>query len=107
MNRSAVTNTAGRTADYVELRNTNIASFDLAGYRLSTDPQNASQWTFPAGSSIPGLGHLVVWFDAGLPPTTLAGDCPSTAALAAAFRVEVARRQRRSDGTVSECGHVI
>lgn len=28
-------------------------------------------------------------------------DCPETAVLAAAFRVEVARRQRRSDGTVS------
>ncbi len=28
-------------------------------------------------------------------------DCPSSADLAAAFRVEVARRQRRSDGTVS------
>lgn len=28
-------------------------------------------------------------------------DCPSTAQLAAAFRIEVVRRQRRSDGTVS------
>ena len=78
VNRSAVTNTAGRTADYVELRNTNIASFDLSGYRLSTDPENASQWTFPAGSSIPGLGYLVVWFDSDLPPTTLAGAYQNT-----------------------------
>ena len=31
-------------------------------------------------------------------------DCPSTATLCAAFRVEVARRQRRSDGTVSLAG---
>ncbi|MFZ4535937.1 DDE-type integrase/transposase/recombinase [Propionivibrio sp.] len=31
-------------------------------------------------------------------------ECPSTAVLAAAFRVEVARRQRRSDGTVSLAG---
>ena len=31
-------------------------------------------------------------------------DCPSTATLGAAFRVEVARRQRRSDGTVSLAG---
>lgn len=31
-------------------------------------------------------------------------DCPSSADLAAAFRVEVARRQRRSDGTVSLAG---
>ena len=31
-------------------------------------------------------------------------DCPSSAVLAAAFRVEVARRQRRSDGTLSLAG---
>jgi len=78
VNQSAVTNTAGRTADYIELRNTNITNFDLTGYRLSTDPENASQWTFPAGSTIPGLGYLVVWFDSDLPPTTLAGAHQNT-----------------------------
>ena len=31
-------------------------------------------------------------------------DCPESAALVAAFRIEVARRQRRSDGTVSLAG---
>ena len=31
-------------------------------------------------------------------------DCPQSAALVAAFRIEVARRQRRSDGTVSLAG---
>lgn len=31
-------------------------------------------------------------------------DCPESAALGAAFRIEVARRQRRSDGTVSLAG---
>jgi transposase InsO family protein len=31
-------------------------------------------------------------------------DCPAAADLAAAFRIEVARRQRRSDGTVSLAG---
>jgi len=31
-------------------------------------------------------------------------ECPDTAVLAAAFRIEVARRQRRSDGTVSLAG---
>ena len=32
---------------------------------------------------------------------TVRRDCPSAAELAAAFRIEVVRRQRRSDGTVS------
>ena len=31
-------------------------------------------------------------------------DCPGTAALAGAFRIEITRRQRRSDGTVSLAG---
>jgi hypothetical protein len=31
-------------------------------------------------------------------------ECPNSATLAAAFRIEVARRQRRSDGTVSLAG---
>lgn len=62
-NRAAATNAAGRTADFVELRNTNAAPFDASGMRLSTDPENASQWTFPTGSLIPANGHLVVWFD--------------------------------------------
>jgi putative transposase len=31
-------------------------------------------------------------------------DCPTTEVLSAAFRIEVARRQRRSDGTVSLAG---
>ena len=31
-------------------------------------------------------------------------ECPDTATLSAAFRIEVARRQRRSDGTVSLAG---
>ena len=31
-------------------------------------------------------------------------ECPAAAELAAAFRIEVARRQRRSDGTVSLAG---
>ena len=35
---------------------------------------------------------------------TVRRDCPDAATLSAAFRIEVARRQRRSDGTVSLAG---
>ena len=55
--------------------------------------------------------HRTLHSEIGATPLThyLAGpnvrrDCPNTAVLAAAFRVEVARRQRRSDGTVSLAG---
>ena len=72
-NKSAATNSAGQTADFVELRNTNAASFSLAGYRLSATLENPTPWTFPAGVSVPANGFLVVWFDKNLPATTSAG----------------------------------
>jgi hypothetical protein len=78
INDAAVTNASGRTADFVELRNPNSAPFDLSGMRLSNDPENAAQWTFPAGVSIPANGYLVVWFDNELPASTLNGPVLNT-----------------------------
>lgn len=78
INRSAATNASGHTADFVELRNTNATSFDLGGARLSTSPENASQWTFPAGTVIPANGYLVVWFDDERPATTNASAVLNT-----------------------------
>src|SRR6185436_9259851 len=78
INQFAVTNGSGRTADYVELRNASGTPFDLSGMRLSNDPENASQWTFPPGVSIPGNGYLVVWFDNELPASTVNGPVLNT-----------------------------
>ena len=72
-NKSAVTNSVGRTADFVELRNTNASSFSLAGFRLGATVDSSSQWLFPAGVSIPANGYIVVWLDSSLPSTTSAG----------------------------------
>jgi hypothetical protein len=63
INESVITNSAGRTPDWIELRNTNAIALDLSGMRLSTDAGNPAQWVFPAGVSIPANGYLVVWFD--------------------------------------------
>jgi len=73
INDSAVTNVVGRTADWIELRNTNSAPFDLSGMRLSTDLENPAQWVFPSGSTVPANGYLVIWFDGDLPASTTAG----------------------------------
>jgi hypothetical protein len=78
INDAAVTNAVGRTADYVELRNPNAAPFDLSGMRLSTDPENASEWTFPAGVSIAANGYLIVWFDNEQPASTANGPLLNT-----------------------------
>ncbi len=78
INRASVTNGSGRTADFVELWNTNSAPFVLAGMRLSTDPENASQWVFPAGVAIPANGYLVVWFDNETPASMVNGPVLNT-----------------------------
>lgn len=78
INNAAVTNGSGRTADFVELWNPNGTPFDLSGMRLSNDPENASQWAFPSGVSIPGTGYLVVWFDNELPASTVNGPVLNT-----------------------------
>ncbi|HKX61428.1 MAG TPA: lamin tail domain-containing protein, partial [Verrucomicrobiae bacterium] len=73
INRSAVTNTMGRTADFVELYNPGAAPFDLSGLRLSNTPDEPAQWTFPVGTVIPANGYVVVWFDEELPAATATG----------------------------------
>jgi hypothetical protein len=78
INNAAITNGSGRTADFVELRNTNGAPFALSGMRLSTDPENASQWVFPAGVSIPANGYLIVWFDNEMPASAANGAVLNT-----------------------------
>ncbi|MEY2409363.1 MAG: hypothetical protein QOF48_2033 [Verrucomicrobiota bacterium] len=78
VNHAAVTNAAGRTADFIELRNTNAVAFDLSGMRLGKDPADPSPWIFPGGVGIAGNGHLVVWFDNELPATTNAGPFLNT-----------------------------
>ena len=41
------------------------------------------------------------FIDRYLTSPNVSRECPGTAALAQSFRIEVTRRQRRSDGTVS------
>jgi hypothetical protein len=78
INDTVVTNSLGRTTDWIELYNTNSASFDLSGMRLTTDPNEPAQWTFPAGTTMAANGYLVVWFDDGQPASTTAGPLLNT-----------------------------
>ena len=47
--------------DWVELYNTNSASFDLSGYYLSDDPEDSLKWQFPNGTTINGNSFLKIW----------------------------------------------
>ena len=53
----------GEDEDWIELVNTKNASIDLAGFYLSDDPLDLMAWAFPAGTSIPANGYLLVWAD--------------------------------------------
>ncbi len=52
---------AGRKTDWVELYNTTSSPVNLAGYYLSDNATNPTKWQFPAGTTIPANGYLVVW----------------------------------------------
>lgn len=59
----------GLKSDWVELYNTTNAAIDLSGMHLSDNATNPTKWTFPANTTVPANGYLVVWaYD-----TTVAG----------------------------------
>lgn len=48
-------------SDWIELHNPNGTAFDLSGCGLSDTTASPMKWTFPAGTSIPAHGDLVVF----------------------------------------------
>lgn len=51
----------GEYEDWIELYNTSPAPVDLGGWYISDSQNNNTKFQFPAGASIPGNGHLVVF----------------------------------------------
>lgn len=51
----------GEYEDWIELFNTTGTPVDLSGWYLSDSQANNTKWPFPAGASIPGNGHLLVY----------------------------------------------
>jgi uncharacterized protein YfcZ (UPF0381/DUF406 family) len=49
--------------DWIELYNNSSESIDLSGFHLSDDDNDATQWTFPAGTIIEAEGYLIIWAD--------------------------------------------
>jgi hypothetical protein len=70
-NVSTLADEDGQYNDWIEIRNTGDAAGNLAGYRLTDNAAQVSQWTFPS-VSVPAGGHLVV-FASGKDRTDPAG----------------------------------
>ena len=62
-NTSTYADPQGEYDDWVELRNLTDQPVSLAGQYLSDEPNNPRKWQFPAGTSIPANGYLIVWAD--------------------------------------------
>lgn len=50
----------GDASDWIEINNSANTPFDLAGYRLTDDPQHLKTWTFPS-VSVPARGSTLVY----------------------------------------------
>ena len=62
-NTSTLADPQGEFDDWIELRNVTDQEVNLAGRYLSDEPNNPRKWAFPAGTTIPADGYLLVWAD--------------------------------------------
>ena len=71
----------GALCDWVEIANTSARPAELGGYGLS-DQEGKMKYIFPAGTSVPANGFLVVWCSSDLEgnyaPFALKKDYPPT-----------------------------
>ncbi len=62
-NASVLADDFGDFDDWIEIYNNENTAVDLGGLHLTDDLSNPTKWEFPAGTSIPAKGFLLVWAD--------------------------------------------
>lgn len=62
-NSSTIADPQGEFDDWIELHNLTDSPVSLTGRYLSDEPNNPRKWPFPAGTTIPANGYLLVWAD--------------------------------------------
>ncbi len=62
-NKSTLYDSAGDYGDWIELYNTSEAAVDLSGWALTDAEDDLSRWLFPAGTTLPAGGYLLVFCD--------------------------------------------
>jgi hypothetical protein len=62
-NTKTVLDPAGQYDDWVELFNKTNTAINLTGSYLSDEYTNRKKWQFPANTTIPANGYLIVWAD--------------------------------------------
>ena len=64
-NVATLADEAGEYDDWLELYNTTAGAVDLTGWTITDDLGLEVPWPFPAGTTIPGGGFLLLWCDMG------------------------------------------
>jgi CotH kinase protein/Lamin Tail Domain/Secretion system C-terminal sorting domain len=62
-NVSTVKDEFNQFDDWVELYNKGTQAVNIGGYNITDNPTNLTKWTFPANTTIPAGGYLIVWAD--------------------------------------------
>jgi hypothetical protein len=62
-NVATVKDSSGQFDDWIELFNKTNAPINLTGVYLSDEYTNRKKWQFPANTTIPANGYLIVWAD--------------------------------------------
>jgi CotH protein/lamin tail-like protein/VCBS repeat protein len=60
---STIADGSGEFDDWIEIYNPTENPIDMAGLYLTDDLSNTTKWPFPAATTIPAFGFLVVWAD--------------------------------------------
>jgi hypothetical protein len=62
-NETSALDQNGESDDWIELYNTTSNPIDLSGMYLTDDALDLMLWSFPAATTIPANGYLIVWAD--------------------------------------------
>ena len=62
-NISTVKDEFNQYDDWVELYNKGTQAVNIGGYYITDNPSNLTKWTFPANTTVPAGGYLIVWVD--------------------------------------------
>ena len=60
-NKGSVADPNGDYPDWIEFRNTAKEALDIGGLGVSDDVTAGVKYVFPAGTSVPAGGYLVLW----------------------------------------------
>ena len=60
-NRSTITNSLGRTSDWIELYNASSNIVDLSGWHLTDNPGSPDKWKIPPGTFLDPFDYLLIY----------------------------------------------